>query len=191
MPAGAALARRLRKPNSWMSPCHRSRPKSSGSASAATSPCSTASNFPSFGHHHAKRREWRHDQKEIVSGTAGTRSTRRRRRSSECLRQLSRSASKQSRSTGPIRLRRVRPSRPSRTRASLSKKWSGASGSNVSLDVFNNRYIINGKGVAGLTDSDLTDPVVRVLRELSRMHFGLDPGKEQMGEALQRAKGSP
>jgi hypothetical protein len=58
-------------------------------------------------------------------------------------------------------------------------------GLDCSLDVFNNRFLVNGGAIAGARDGNLTDAVVRRLRFNSFAAFGLDPGKEHMQQALQ------
>jgi hypothetical protein len=57
-------------------------------------------------------------------------------------------------------------------------------GLDCSLDVFHNRYLVNGNAVVGARDGNLTDAVVRRLRFMSFAAFGLDPGKAHMEQAL-------
>jgi hypothetical protein len=53
------------------------------------------------------------------------------------------------------------------------------------LDVFRNRYTINGTALGGFV-GDLSDKVTRKIRDMSRTHLSLDPGKEAMADAVQR-----
>jgi Virulence-associated protein E len=59
-------------------------------------------------------------------------------------------------------------------------------GLDCKLDVFHNRYTINGTSLRGF-HGDLSDIVTRKIRELSFMHLGLDPGLEATYQATLRA----
>jgi hypothetical protein len=52
-------------------------------------------------------------------------------------------------------------------------------------NVFTGRYTVNGLSV-GAFNGDLSDIITRKIRDVSRMRFGLDPGKEAMSDALKR-----
>jgi hypothetical protein len=53
-------------------------------------------------------------------------------------------------------------------------------------NVFTGRYTVNGNSVGGAFNGDLSDIITRKIRDVSRMRFGLDPGKEAMSDALKR-----
>ena len=59
-------------------------------------------------------------------------------------------------------------------------------GLDCKLDVFHNRYTINGTSLGGF-HGDASDMVTRKICQLSFMHFGLDPGLEATHQAVLRA----
>ena len=59
-------------------------------------------------------------------------------------------------------------------------------GTHTKLDVFHGRYIINGTNLGGFV-GEVSDKVTRKIRELSFIHFGLDPGGEATYDGVLRA----